>query len=79
MTLFVVRSITEMLLDLAFPTYKNPFSPLAVLLSFSICAEAKSIVKGKIKYEDTVHSIIDSIGIKINRNKNELLSFFNIV
>jgi hypothetical protein len=68
-----------MLLDLAFPTYKNPFSPLSVLLSFSICAEAKSIVKGETKYEDTATSVTNIIGIRINRNKNELLfSFFNI-
>jgi hypothetical protein len=79
MTLLVARSITEMLLDLAFPTYKNPFSPLAVLLSFSICAEAKSIVKVKTKFEDTVPSITNTIGIRINRNKNELFSFFNTI
>ena len=75
MTLLVARSITEMLLDLAFPTYKNPFPPLSVL--FSICAEAKSTVNGKTKYEASVTKVI---GIRINRNKIELLfSFFNIV
>ena len=79
MALLVTRSITEMLLDLAFPTYKNSFSPLAVLLSFSICAEAGSILKGKIKYEEMVPSKTNTIGIRINRSKNEQFSFFNIV
>jgi hypothetical protein len=50
-----------------------------VLLSFCICAEAGSIAKGKTKYEDSMPSIINSTWIGINRNKNELFFFFNIV
>jgi hypothetical protein len=69
MALFVARSITEILLDLAFPTYRNPFSPLSVLLLFSNCAEAGSIIKGKTRYEDAVHNVKYNIGIK--RSKNE--------
>jgi hypothetical protein len=60
--------MTEILLDLAFPTYRNPFSPLSVVLLFSNCAEAGSILKWKTRYEDAVHSVICNIGI--NRSKN---------